>query len=72
MLVSSRPTGRRSIKVEVTPEMIKAGEAVLDRAFEFALCVPSPAAISALSDVYIAMESERRLEERRAQAVRAA
>jgi hypothetical protein len=42
-------------EIEVTREMIKAGEAVLDRAFANAGLEPSWTVFSSLRDVYIAM-----------------
>jgi hypothetical protein len=42
-------------QIEVTPEMISAGEEVLDRAFLNAELPPSWSVYSAVRDVYIAM-----------------
>jgi hypothetical protein len=44
---------------DVTPEMVAAGEAVLDGAFEADERSPSWNVLSAARDVYIAMERER-------------
>jgi hypothetical protein len=59
---SARPergAGAPDEEIEITREMVRAGEAVLDRAFEQAGLRPSWTVFAALPDVYIAMESAR-------------
>lgn len=46
-------------EIEITPQMIEAGEAVLDRACDQAEVPTSWSLISAAKDVYIAMENAR-------------
>ena len=48
-----------SESVQITPEMVAAGEAVLDDVCARAEALPSYAIVSAAADVYIAMERAR-------------
>jgi hypothetical protein len=48
-----------SESIQITPEMVAAGEAVLESACDHAEGLPSYVIVSAAADVYIAMERAR-------------
>ncbi|MFZ3326548.1 MAG: hypothetical protein WA231_11900 [Methylocella sp.] len=59
-------------EIEITPAMIEAGEAVLDAALEQAQLPPSWYVLSAVKDVYIAMDAARPVPKRKYSAQRVA
>lgn len=54
-----RATGAPADEIEITPEMIEAGESVLDRALDDAELPASWRVSSSVKDIYIAMDSAR-------------
>jgi hypothetical protein len=59
--MASKPEGNSTDEIEITPQMIEAGEAVLDSALDCAGLPISYLVISAAREVYIAMQRAKSL-----------